>query len=323
MQTPGKLLEGFEEFASRHLPESHNPVYDPFRYVMGLQGKKIRPLLVLISSQLFEGDLQKAFPLALAIEVFHNFTLVHDDIMDEASTRRGKPSVHVKFSQNDAILSGDIMLLYSFKYMDTPDDALNRRMRSTFTDTAIAICEGQKWDMDFEQRLDVTVDEYLGMIRLKTAVLLGLALEIGAMNGGADDPTVAILREIGVQSGIAFQVKDDILDLYGTEAEVGKKRGGDVMQNKKTVLFTLASESLKGDDLQELRDLFSDRGGDPEEKLEQVEELFLKANVQQRAEDLASSYRKKADMLINELKIPEAGRTYLGNFFEALFNRSF
>src|ERR1700749_4957706 len=217
-------------------------LYEPIKYILSLGGKRMRPALLLMACDLFGGDVQKAIPPALAIEVFHNFTLMHDDIMDKAPLRRGNITVHERWNKNVGILSGDVMLIEGYKLMMQVDEHLLRPILNIFNETAVGVCEGQQIDMEFETRNDVDIDEYITMIRLKTAVVLGGALKIGALIGGADTKNAGLIHAFGEQLGIAFQLQDDILDVYGNPEKFGKQVGGDIIANKKTYLLLKALE---------------------------------------------------------------------------------
>src|SRR6201986_3919590 len=223
-------------------PTSPAKLEEPIKYILSLGGKRMRPALLLMACDLFGGDVNKAISPALAIEVFHNFTLMHDHIMDNAPLRRGKTTVHERWNKNVAILSGDVMLIEGYKLMMQVDDRLLRPILDIFNETAVGVCEGQQIDMEFETRNDVDIDEYITMIRLKTAVVLGGALKIGALIGGADTKNAGLLHTFGEQLGVAFQLQDDILDVYGNPEKFGKQVGGDIIANKKTYLLLKALE---------------------------------------------------------------------------------
>lgn len=258
-----------------------NPIelYEPISYILGLGGKRLRPAMVLAACELFEGDIDKALLPALAIEVFHNFSLVHDDIMDDASLRRGQKTVHEKWNSNIAILSGDAMLVKAYQYIAEVDPKILPEVLEIFSQTALEICEGQQMDMNFESRQDVPEAEYLEMIRLKTAVLLGAALQIGALIGGASSQSAASLYKFGINAGLAFQVQDDLLDAFGDPEKVGKKAGGDILQDKKTLLMIYAKE-LNEEALAQLgaQKLIG------AEKVEAYCALFEKSGARQKAE---------------------------------------
>jgi geranylgeranyl diphosphate synthase, type II len=231
-----------QELQSWPLPHHPAGLYEPVAYTLALGGKRMRPLLTLLGCKIFSENVEQAMGPALAVEVFHNFTLLHDDIMDNAPIRRGKPSVHVKWNANTAILSGDAMMILAYQALATADGAQLPKLLPLFNETALQICEGQQLDMEFEHRSDVTIAEYEEMIRLKTAVLLATSLKLGAIVGGADDIMAQHLYDFGLNAGIAFQLQDDILDVFGDSGKVGKLKGGDIIADKKTYLMLKALE---------------------------------------------------------------------------------
>ena len=237
-QLQTRINEALKQLA---LPESPSNLYDPIKYILQLGGKRVRPMLALLAYKLYKEDIKPAVVPALALEVFHNFTLVHDDIMDEAPLRRGKETVHKKWNENIAILSGDVMLVEAYKLLGKAPNEVLPKLLEKFNACAQEVCEGQQKDMDFESRPYVSVDEYLDMIRQKTAVLLGFSLEMGALLAGAPEKDCELLYEAGVNLGIAFQLQDDMLDLYGGEA-FGKQIGGDIINRKKSFLITRSLE---------------------------------------------------------------------------------
>src|SRR3978361_2125846 len=232
-----------QALAELEVPQYPAELYEPIKYILSLGGKRMRPALLLMACDLFGGDVKKAISAALAIEVFHNFTLMHDDIMDNAPLRRGKTTVHERWNNNVGILSGDVMLIEGYKLMMQVDQPLLRPILNIFNETAVGVCEGQQLDMEFETRNNVGIDEYITMIRLKTAVVLGGALKIGALIGGASTADATLMHTFGEQLGIAFQWQDDILDVYGDPEKCGKQVGGDIISNKKTYLLLKALES--------------------------------------------------------------------------------
>ena len=247
MSTPDHLLQALQTDLDQNTYGTYPAeLYEPIRYIMSLSGKRLRPLMTLMAASLYNDDWQKALRPAQAVEVFHNFTLMHDDIMDCAPLRRGQPTVHAKWDTNTAILSGDVMLIKAYDLLLTVDPSRLQPVLLRFNQTATEVCEGQQLDMNFETRWDVTEAEYLNMIRLKTSVLLGFALELGGMIGGADEEATRLLFEAGVSMGIGFQLKDDLLDVYGDPAKFGKQVGGDIMANKKTFLLIEALERARG-----------------------------------------------------------------------------
>lgn len=232
------LLRQFEDrFSRRHFPESPATLYDPAQYILGIGGKRIRPVLCLMGNELFDTIRPDAFEMATAIELFHNFTLIHDDIMDKAPLRRGHATVHAKWGENSALLAGDVMLTMAYEYLNKIDLSYTRRIMSLFNRTVLEVSEGQQLDMDYEQRNDVTLEEYLHMITLKTSVLLACSLKTGAIIGGASQGNSDHLYQFGKNLGIAFQIQDDYLDAFGDPAKFGKQVGGDIMAGKKTFLL--------------------------------------------------------------------------------------
>ncbi len=277
-----------DEIAQMKYGESPTELYQPIEYLMSLGGKKMRPLLTIMATNIFSDDWQKALRPAIGVEVFHNFTLMHDDIMDAAPIRRGKPTVHEKWNENIAILSGDVMLVCAYELMTAVDDKIFKHVIRRFNRTAAEVCEGQQWDMNFATRNDVTEEEYINMIRLKTSVLLGFALELGGLIAEADEDSTKLLYEIGTNIGIGFQLKDDILDVYGDPEKFGKQVGGDIIENKKTWLLLKALEL--GADLQFW---LNAKDFDKEEKVKAVTEIYNSLNIRQLAEEKMNFYFDK------------------------------
>jgi geranylgeranyl diphosphate synthase type II len=266
--------------------ESPIELYEPIDYIMELGGKRMRPALTLIAANLFSDNWQSVLKPAVAVEVFHNFTLMHDDIMDAAPLRRGQATVHEKWSDDVAILSGDVMLVAAYELLTTVEDKHFKRVVKRFNRTAAEVCEGQQFDMNFATRDDVTEEEYLNMIRLKTSVLLGFALELGGIISDADDKTIELLYETGVNMGLGFQLKDDLLDVYGDPEKFGKQVGGDIIENKKTWLLLKALEKSKSSSpelYKELQSWISTTGKDAE-KVEAVTEIYNKLGIKAAAE---------------------------------------
>jgi geranylgeranyl diphosphate synthase type II len=286
-----------------HIAYTQQPeeLYKPIEYIMSLGGKRLRPVLTLMACNMFGGESQKAIKAALAIEMFHNFTLVHDDIMDNADIRRGQPTVHIKWNQTIAILSGDLMMIKATDLLCETETNDLRSLISVFNKTAAEVCEGQQWDMNFETQNNVTEQDYLKMITLKTAVLLGCALKVGALIGGANTDDANHLYEFGKNIGIAFQLQDDILDSFGEGDKVGKKIGGDIAANKKTILLIEALNSATGDDKDEL---YYWLGAKSEEKIEAVLNLYAKYKVRDKAEQLKEQYLQLAFEHLKQVSIP-------------------
>ena len=290
-----------QEIANIAYTQQPQELYKPIEYIMQLGGKRLRPVLTLMANDMFGGETRKALKAALAIETFHNFTLVHDDIMDNADIRRGQPTVHVKWNQTIAILSGDLMMIKATDLLCETETNDLRNLISVFNKTAAEVCEGQQWDMNFETQSNVTEQDYLKMITLKTAVLLGCALKVGALIGGANTDDANHLYEFGKNIGIAFQLQDDILDSFGEGDKVGKKIGGDIAANKKTILLIEALNSAEGDDKDEL---YYWLGAKSDEKIEAVLNLYNKYNVRQKAEQLKEQHLQSAFEHLNQLSLP-------------------
>ena len=283
-------------------PQQPGHLYEPIAYHMALGGKRIRPILTLMACDAMGGDASKAMNAAVGLEMFHNFTLLHDDVMDNADVRRGKPTVHRRWDDNTAILSGDTMLTLATQYIA---QTTNWQVMDLFNRTAIEIYEGQQWDMDYENRNDVTVEEYIEMIRLKTSVLLGCALKMGALIAGADDEQADLLYEAGVNMGLAFQLRDDMLDVWGDPATFGKEIGGDIMNNKKTFLLINTMQLAKGDDADELRHWLNDPYSTREDKVAGVTALYERLGVRQLAEEAIAHYNDLAITAFNKAKMSD------------------
>lgn len=296
-------------------------LYEPIRYLMDLQGKRLRPLLTLLSARLYTDRWESALKPAHAVEVFHNFTLMHDDIMDKAPLRRGKPTVHAKWNENTAILSGDVMLVQAYElFLGLPADILPAVL-SRFNRTASEVCEGQQLDMNFEALPQVRIEDYMEMIRLKTSVLLGFALELGALIGQADPGTVRTLYDAGVNMGLGFQLKDDLLDVYGDPGKFGKQVGGDILSNKKTYLYLKALELAGNETKEELLRLFSTPVADGEEKIRRVTGIYDKLRIRQVTEELIRSYFDEAIRAVGSLEADGQKKEQLLAFTDFLMNR--
>lgn len=296
-------------------------IYLPFKYILNLGGKRFRPSLVLLSTELFGGDIQEAIRPALGIEVFHNFTLVHDDIMDSAPLRRGKKSVHTKWNLNMGILSGDVMFAQANELISSCYPHHLKEIISLFNKTAIEICEGQDLDMQFENRDSVELEEYIDMIRLKTAVLVGCALKMGAIIGNSNEKDANLMYDFGVNLGTAFQIDDDILDLYGNELAVGKQSGGDIIEGKHSALMILSKEIANPSQLEQLNLFLS--YSNAQKKVKDVKALFNSMNVKDAASELKNQYYSKAVKSIELLSIQDAQKKLLLDFAENLMNRKF
>jgi len=285
-----------EHLQDQNLGNTPESLYTPAHYILTLGGKRIRPALTLMGYSLYQDDLKNALPMAMAVEIFHNFTLVHDDIMDKADVRRGKPTVHARYGQNTAILAGDVLMIKAYDYISKyADSQLVVKLLGYFNRMATEVCEGQQMDMDFEQMMDVFIESYIRMIELKTSILLGEALRCGAAVAGAPQSDLNHLYAFGVNFGIAFQIMDDILDTFGDPQLVGKKIGGDIIQNKKTFLFLKALELADPGERDILLNLCSTSSGlSDDEKVEQVTDMFRRLNVQEYAIQVIEAYRDLA-----------------------------
>ncbi|MGN6646563.1 MAG: polyprenyl synthetase family protein [Cytophaga sp.] len=296
-------------------------LYEPIRYIMDLGGKRMRPILTLLSNYIFTEDCVKVMDAAVAVEVFHNFTLMHDDIMDNAPLRRGKSTVHEKWNTNIAILSGDVMLVEAYKQLMLVEEKHLKRVLDRFNETAAGVCEGQQLDMNFETVAAVTVDEYINMIRLKTAVLLGFSMELGAILGDADDKSCEYLRTAGESAGIGFQLKDDLLDVYGDAATFGKQVGGDILANKKTFLLTRALEKAEGKTKKELEKLLTDKTISDKAKITGVTAIYDQLEIKAEAEALIEEYFNKAIESLGKVKGSIFRKHYIKNYLLALIGR--
>ncbi len=287
-------------------------LYEPINYIMGLGGKRIRPVLLLLAYNLYKEDLEKAMPAAYGIELFHNFTLLHDDIMDEADVRRGQPTVHRKFGVNAGILSGDAMLIYVYECLIRLDckEKLPELIQ-IFNKMGIEVCEGQQYDMNFEGQQHVSIPDYIKMIELKTAVLLGTSLQMGAIIAGANSHCSKNLYNFGKNIGIAFQLQDDMLDTYGDPDVFGKKIGGDIVQNKKTFLVLKTMELATESDDKVLREWMQKTDRGEEQKIKSVRELFDKYEVRQHAEQLKENYLQDAFKALDLVDCPESRKANL------------
>jgi len=314
-----KLIEA--EISRQKFGKAPASLYEPIRYLMGLGGKRLRPMLVLLSYGLFKNEVKPIVKYAVAIEAFHNFTLMHDDIMDKAPLRRGKPTVHEKWNVSTAILSGDVMLVKVYDMLLSIDPKKLKRIYSAFNKCAAEVCEGQQWDMEFEDKSSVSEKEYIEMIKLKTAVLLGFSLEFGAILAGASDKDCKALREFGTNIGIGFQLKDDLLDAYGDPEKFGKQVGGDIVANKKTFLLIKALELAEGDTKVELESLLSSKEFKNEEKVSAVTSIYDTLGIHAMAERKIDSYFRKGFAKLNELSCSSKRSAELRGFAEALIER--
>lgn len=278
-------------------------LYDPIHYIMALGGKRMRPLLTLLAYQLYRKDYSTVVKYAVAVEAFHNFTLVHDDIMDKAPLRRGKPTVHEKWNVNTAILSGDVMLVKVYDQFLDLDSTNLRTVLELFNSCAAGVCEGQQWDMEFETMDRVTEAQYIEMIRLKTAVLLGFSLELGALLAGAPESDRQLLRQFGTDLGIAFQLMDDLLDVYGDKKKFGKRTGGDIVSNKKTFLLIHARHRARGKQGAELQRWLGAKKFDPTKKIKAVTGIYDALAIRTLTEKKISEYLRAAEASLDQLTV--------------------
>jgi len=303
------------------IPDDPGHLYDPIRYMLQIGGKRIRPLLTLMAADLFSiADIEEAMPAALAIELFHNFSLVHDDIMDNAPLRRGHSTVHEKWNPNIAILSGDNLLIMAYTQLAKCPASNLPALLETFNVMAAEVCEGQQLDMDFENTPTVSIGDYLHMIRLKTSVLLGTALKMGAILADADDKDAKLIYNFGVDVGIAFQLQDDILDVYGDPGQFGKQRGGDILANKKTYLLLKALEIADTATQSELNDWLADHDR-PSEKIDRITAIYDDLGVRQQVEAVKELHIKQAYTALNAIPIAHNRKTPLRELAQVLLNR--
>lgn len=302
-------------------PEQPSHLYEPITYTMDLGGKRLRPVLVLMACDAVGGDINRALTPAIGLEMFHNFTLLHDDVMDKADIRRGKPTVHVKWDDNTAILSGDAMLTMATQLIaQAPADVMPQVM-DLYNRTAMEIYEGQQYDVDFETRNDVTVDEYIEMIRLKTSVLLGCACKMGALIGGADEATAQLFYKVGENLGLAFQLQDDMLDVWGDEATFGKAIGGDIMNNKKTFLLINAMQRATGDHKVELSLWLSTPNASRAVKVPAVTAIYDALDLRSLSLDAINRYNDEALEALSKIAISDEARSEFANFITRLVKR--
>jgi geranylgeranyl diphosphate synthase, type II len=309
------------EIRKQKYGEAPASLYEPIRYLMGLGGKRLRPMLTLLSYSLFKSDVKRIVKYAVAVEAFHNFTLMHDDIMDKAPLRRGKATVHEKWNVSTAILSGDVMLVKVYDMLLSIEASKLRRVYSAFNKCAAEVCEGQQWDMEFEEKNSVGEEEYLQMIKLKTAVLLGFSLEFGAILAGASDKDCKALREFGTNIGIGFQLKDDLLDAYGDPKKFGKQVGGDIVANKKTFLLIKALEHAKGQVKRELHGWLALRKLRNADKVSAITRIYDALGLHQIADRKIDQYFKKGFSKLNALSCSPKRSAELRQFAEQLIER--
>ncbi len=316
-----ELLSRFNAYFDTHLPFPIRPaaLYDPCRYILEDSGKRIRPLLCLLSNQMFEGEEREdVYKVAMSLELFHNFTLIHDDIMDDAPLRRGKQTLHEKYGITSGILSGDVMNIYSYKCLAEVRPHLLKPILDLFNATAIEVCEGQQMDMDYEKKEDVCIEDYLEMIRLKTSVLLACSLKAGAILAEAHEDMANLMYEIGINLGMAFQIQDDYLDTFGNESNTGKAVGGDIRANKKTYLFLKAFEKANAQQTEKLHTLVA---ANSQEKVQETISLYRDLDIDKSALDLIAYYFQNVEKGIAQLQMPEEQKEEMNKLLHLLINR--
>ena len=319
-----KIIDTEIKFRSVKLKElKPTNLYSPVNYSLEIGGKRLRPVLLLLSYNLFSDDIKAALSPAVAIEVFHNFTLLHDDIMDNADVRRNQPTVHNKFDENSAILSGDAMAFLAYKFLLESKSENLINVIELFSKTAIEVCEGQQFDMDFENRLDVTEIEYLEMIRLKTAVLLACSLKTGALLANADYEIANQLYEFGINLGLAFQLQDDLLDSFGDQKTFGKKIGGDILSNKKTFLLIKALENCTPIEKTELLDWINKKDFVAEKKIEAVLNIYNKLNIKELTQAKIEYYFYESSSILQNLSVDKSKTESLAELSNQVLKRNY
>lgn len=319
-------ISQYQEYIADYLQsqyETKEPrnLYEPIHYILKLGGKRMRPVLTLMSAEVFDADYKLALPAALAVEVFHNFSLVHDDIMDAAPLRRGNETVHEKWDTNTAILSGDAMLILAYQFFEKYDTEVFRDLAKLFSKTAIEVCEGQQWDVDFETRNDVTIAEYLKMIEYKTAVLVAAAMKMGAIVAETSKHNADLIYDFGLNLGLAFQLQDDYLDCFGNPETFGKQVGGDIIENKKTYLYLKAMEFSSDQQKDQLLQLFSIHPEDNAEKIELVKQIFNQTGASEATQQAIQDYTMKAFVTLQKIDIDDEKKEKLQSFGEKLMER--
>ncbi len=326
MHTPENLKASFLDYLNTHsFPLAPKELFEPVNYILNLGGKRIRPVLLLMGYNLFKSDIQPALPIAYAYEIFHNFSLVHDDIMDASPLRRGKPTIHQKYDINTGILSGDVMLICAYQYLQEvqPADKL-AQVLSIFNEVAKGVCIGQQWDINFETTNQVEIADYLRMIEYKTAILIAGALQTGAIIGGGSDSDAQHLYEFGKNMGIAFQLQDDILDTFGDTASFGKRIGGDIVQNKKTFLYLKALQLATPDQKTILHQQYTTpitETREEEQKIAIVKSVFKELSIEEISSQLRNEYQDKAMTHLQAVQVKEEKKIHLKELSEKMLNR--
>lgn len=309
-------------FEALNLAKEPNNLYEPIRYILSLGGKRLRPVLTLMATEVFDVYCEKAIPAATAVEVFHNFSLIHDDIMDDAPLRRGNETVHEKWDLNTGILSGDAMLILAYQFFENYEPQVFRDLAKLFSKTALEVCEGQQYDIDFETRDDVTIPEYLKMIEYKTAVLVGAAMKMGAIVAETSTENANAIYDFGLNLGIAFQLQDDYLDAFGDPETFGKQVGGDIIENKKTYLYLKALEFSKVEEKEQLLHLFSIHPTDNTDKIQSVKQIFTQTGADAATQQAIQDFTLKAFQTLDKMNISEDKKAILKAFGNKLMSRN-
>ena len=312
------LEEGLKKVSLGSKPDT---LYDPVKYILDIGGKRVRPVLALMACSSFDSNPNLALKAALSIELFHNFTLIHDDIMDSANTRRGKETVHKKWGINSGVLSGDVMLIMAYQLLENYDSKTYLELNKLLNKTAKQVCEGQQMDMDFELKSNVEFEEYIKMIEFKTAVLLGCSLKMGAIIADASKEDQEFIYQYGINLGLAFQFQDDYLDTFGQQNKVGKKIGGDILENKKTVLFHMAIVNSNESQKEKILELYSSKENSSEDKINKITSLFIETKADKSSLELVDQYTQKAIKLINCLSFNQTKKNDFINFSNSLMKR--
>jgi geranylgeranyl diphosphate synthase type II len=323
-----KKIEEYYSLINNQLDKINLPVnppnlYEPIRYVLSLGGKRIRPVLALLANQMFDNNIDQAINPAIGLEIFHNFTLLHDDIMDKAVMRRNKETVHVKWNENVAILSGDTMMILAYQFISRTNEKYLKEILNLFNKTSLEVCEGQQYDMNFETNVNVSEAEYIEMIRLKTSVLIAASLKIGAITGNANTEDAENIYNYGINIGLGFQLQDDLLDTYGDENVFGKKIGNDIVTNKKTFLLISALKKAKGKDYDGLIELLENKTRPDNEKIEKVINLYNKLEIKNLVKEKIEYYFNIAKLFFNKIKKDNGNKLLLENYINNLANRNF
>lgn len=313
------IADYFEQTTLQKEPKN---LYDPITYILSLGGKRIRPVLTLMAAEVFNADCREALPAAVAVEIFHNFSLVHDDIMDDAPLRRGHKTVHEKWDTNTAILSGDAMLILAYQYFEEYEPATFQALAKLFSKTALEVCEGQQWDVDFEARNNVTEPEYLKMIEYKTAVLVGAAMKMGAIVAKTSVENANLIYDFGRYLGIAFQLQDDYLDAFGDPLTFGKQVGGDIIENKKTYLYLKAVKQANAYERERLLQWFTIQPENPADKIEDVKSIFTSSRADAVTKEAIEEYTLKAFETLDKMDIEEDKKEMLRAFGQNLMKRT-